>query len=185
MKKGLTWIKVGAALCLVAACVSARTARADEGLLSRISAYSDPPDATVSDQDLGEKSSATCEKCGEAATDCCCGACGPPGRFWLRDEYVGGWVQGGRVPTLLATSPNGTLPATTPLYGNATYNGGFRSGNWVQGGMWSDCCHTCGIQGDYLFLGRQSSPFFASSDGDPGASRAPSPTPTRATRRNN
>jgi hypothetical protein len=175
MEKGSTWINVGAALCLVAACVSIRSAAADEGLLARITAYSDPPDVTVSDQDSSDNSSTnsstTCTNCGEATTDCCCGACGPPGRFWFRDEYVGGWIQGGRVPTLLATSPNGTLPATTPLYGNATYNGGFRSGNWVQGGMWSDCCRTCGVQGDFLFLGRQSSPFFASSDGDPVITR--------------
>ncbi len=71
------------------------------------------------------------------------------------------------MPTLVATSPSGTLPATVPLYGNATYNNDYRSGNWTQGGMWFDCCHTHGIQGDYFFVGRESSPFFASSDGDP------------------
>lgn len=110
----------------------------------------------------------SCSESSNGCDDCykCC-KCGPPGNFWLRDEYVGWWAQGGHLPTLVATSPNGTLPATVPLYGNATYNGDYRSGNWTQAGMWFDCCHTHGIQADYFFVGDESSPFTASSDGDP------------------
>jgi len=33
--------------------------------------------------------------------------------------------------------------------------------------MCSNCCHTHGIQADYFFVGDESSPFTASSDGDP------------------
>jgi hypothetical protein len=77
-------------------------------------------------------------------------------------------MQGSRVPTLVATTPSLTLPlALTPLYGDATYNGGFRSGNWVQAGKWIDCCHTEAIVGDFFFVGTESSPFFISSNGDP------------------
>src|SRR5882724_1602076 len=111
------------------------------------------------------------DTCGESAPCGRCCNCGPPGRFWFRDEYLGFWAKGGRAPALVNTSPDGTLPTTTTLYGNATYNGGFRSGNWTQGGMWLDCCKTWGLQGDYFFLGRQSSPFFASSNGDPVLTR--------------
>lgn len=68
---------------------------------------------------------------------------------------------------LVVTSPNDTLPATTPLYGGSTYNSGFRSGTWTQGGMWFDDCHTHGIQADYFWVGQLNSPFFASSNGDP------------------
>jgi hypothetical protein len=75
------------------------------------------------------------------------------------------------VPVLVATSPDGTLPATVPLYGGDSYNGGYRSGNWVQGGMWFDCCHTHGIMADYFFVGQQNSPFFAASNGDPVLTR--------------
>jgi hypothetical protein len=103
------------------------------------------------------------ESCG--CFDCC--KCGAPGDFWIREEYVGWWAQGGRVPALVNTSATGTLPATVTLYGDATYNDKYRSGEWTQGGMWFDCCHEHGIQGDFFFVGRESSPFFASSDGDP------------------
>jgi hypothetical protein len=108
--------------------------------------------------------SGDCGSCGDCY-QCC--RCGPDGQFWLREEYLGWWAKGGHVPALVATSPNGTLPTTQTLYGDADYNGDYRSGTWTQGGMWLDCCHTHGIQGDYFYVGQQSSPFFASSDGDP------------------
>lgn len=110
--------------------------------------------------------------------DCCddflcepCCQCGPPGRFWLRSEYVGWWNTPGRVPTLVTTTTGSELPATQVLYGNATYNGGYRSGNWTQGGVWADCGRTCGVMGDYFFVGRDSSPFDANSGGFPVLAR--------------
>ena len=180
MHKGFNSTKVVAALCLVAACTYARTTRADDSRLmtsgSRLMTTSEGPNLVVSDEE-SDTDMAPCESCGEcrecgecnACSRCC--TCGPPGRFWLRDEYVGWWARGGHVPTLVSTSHDGNLPATTPLYGNATYNDRFRSGNWTQGGMWFDCCKQWGIQGDYFFVGRESSPFFASSNGDPVLAR--------------
>jgi len=109
----------------------------------------------------------SCDTCGQCKSCCRCCLCGPPGQFWVRDEYLGWWATPGHVPALVATNPAGTIPSTETLYGNQSYNGGYRSGNWLQGGMWLDCCRQWGVQGDFFFLGRQSSPFFASSNGDP------------------
>jgi Putative beta barrel porin-7 (BBP7) len=96
----------------------------------------------------------------------CC-KCGPPGRFWVRDEYLGFWTKGDSLPVLVTTSPTGTLPATETVFGGNTVNGGYRSGNWIQAGMWLDCCHNWGIQGDYFFLGQASTSFNQTSDGSP------------------
>src|SRR5882724_5278153 len=102
-----------------------------------------PATAASTTTSAESKSAQTCDKCNDTCGECfaCC-KCGPPGDYWLRDEYVGWWAHGGLLPTLVATSPTGTLPATVPLYGNGTYNNDYRSGNWTQGGMWFDCCHT-------------------------------------------
>ena len=170
MKTDLSSIKVLAALGLAAAYGYACAARADEAgpaalTLSATDTFG--PELTTSDQGAYTIST-PCDICGECDENCChCCQCGPPGRFWFRQEYVGWFATGGRVPTLVATSPDGSLPATTSLYGNATYNSNFRSGLYTQGGMWFDCCKNWGLQGDYFFVGRQSSPFSASSDGDP------------------
>jgi len=109
----------------------------------------------------------TCDSCGECESCCRCCVCGPPGMFWVRDEYIGWHATAGHVPALVGTNPNGTLPSSQTLYGNQNYNGGYRSGNWLQGGMWFDECRQWGVQADYFFLGQLSSPYFASSDGDP------------------
>jgi hypothetical protein len=100
--------------------------------------------------------------------DCCkCCDCGPPGDYWLRAEYVNWFTNGGHAPALVATSPNGTLPSTETLYGDADYNGGYRPGLDLEVGAWLDCCHIDAITYDFLYAGRRSSPFFATSDGDP------------------
>jgi hypothetical protein len=113
----------------------------------------------------------TCNQCGGQKGSCRCCLCGPPGRFWIRDEYLGFFAKGDQLPALVNTSPTGTLPALTPLFGNSTVNTGYRSGNWVQGGMWLDCCKQWALQGDYFFLGNQSTGYNASSDGDPVLAR--------------
>ncbi len=109
---------------------------------------------------------APCETCGQPGNCCRCCLCGPPGRFWLRAEYVGWWATGSHVPVLVTSSPDGSLPGT-PLYGGATYNNTYRPGLWTQGGMWLDCCRNWGLVGDYFLVGRQNSPFTAFSDGEP------------------
>ncbi len=95
----------------------------------------------------------SCEQCGGCQGCCRCCLCGPPGRFWVRDEYIGFWTKGDSLPVLVTTTPTGTLPATTTLFGGNSVNTGFRSGNWITGGMWFDCCQTWGLQGNYLLPG--------------------------------
>ena len=68
---------------------------------------------------------------------------------------------------MVATSPDTSLSTSQTLYGDANYNGGYRPGLDIEVGAWLDCCHTEAITYDFLYAGRQSSPFFASSDGDP------------------
>ncbi len=113
----------------------------------------------------------TCDQCGGPAGCCRCCMCGPPGRFWVRDEYLGFWGKGDSLPVLVTTTPTGTLPATTPVFGGNTVNGGYRSGNWIQAGMWLDCCRNWGVQADYFFIGQASTPFYQASDGNPVLAR--------------
>ncbi|HEX4147175.1 MAG TPA: BBP7 family outer membrane beta-barrel protein [Pirellulales bacterium] len=120
----------------------------------------------------------TCDQCGGAAGCCRCCQCGPPGRFWVRDEYLGFWTKGDSLPVLVTTAPVGTFPVTTPVYGGNSVNGGYRSGNWIQAGMWLDCCRTWGIQGDYFFLGQASTGFNQTSDGSPVLARPYTDTTT-------
>jgi hypothetical protein len=119
----------------------------------------------------GPSSCNTCDQCGGTAGCCRCCLCGPPGRFWVRDEYLGFWGKGDSLPVLVTTSPTGTLPATTPVFGGNTVNGGYRSGNWVQLGMWLDCCRNWGLQADYFFVGLASTGFNQTSDGSPVLAR--------------
>ena len=122
--------------------VSFRQAIAAEPTEEATSDETDSPGKEAFPDDAPEEvgqGSKVCETCGQSESCGRCCNCGPPGRFWFRDEYLGFWAKGGHSPALVNTSPDGRLPATTTLYGNATYNGGFRSGNWTQGGMWLDC----------------------------------------------
>ena len=106
--------------------------------------------------------------CGCDDNDCCkCCDCGPPGRFWIREEYVNWWAKGGHVPALVVEGSDPNFTTTRTLYGDADYNGGYRPGTWTDIGMWLDCCKTVAIEGDYFWAGDLNSPFFASSDGDP------------------
>ena len=102
---------------------------------------------------------------------CCC----PPGKLWLRADYLMWWTNGMRLPPLVTTSPQGTaydqagvLPNATVLFGDDTYGTGGRSGYRLSWGMWLDNCCTWGIEGDYFALGQgtgnYSSPF---STGNP------------------
>lgn len=175
----VAWTSFAAAMLLAGLCASAQAARprAMEDMISNVSTSIDAEETSYSEQpeempkskpsaDAPFVEPSCCESCDDCGCDsfCRCCPCGPPGNFWIRSEYLGFWAKGGSTPVLAATSPNGTLPATVPLYGGQTYNDGYRSGNWTQGGMWFDCCRQWGVQGDYFFLGRDSSPFSASSD---------------------
>jgi hypothetical protein len=104
----------------------------------------------------------------------CCGLplCGPPGRFWLRADYLLWWTNGMRLPPLVTTSPAGTqvdragvlgYPNTSILFGNTTVGDDGRSGFRTTLGMWLDCCNIWDLEFDYLSLGQRTSDFSASS----------------------
>jgi len=100
--------------------------------------------------------------------------CSPPGRYWLRVDYLMWWSNGMRLPPLVTTSPLGTavadagvLPNATVLYGNQTICNEDRSGFRTTFGVWLDNCHTWGVESDYLELGREAGHYNQYSTGDP------------------
>jgi len=82
--------------------------------------------------------------------------CSPPGRFWLRADYLMWWTNGTRLPPLAATGPL-DVQGVEILYGNRTVNNGGRSGYRATLGMWLDCCHTWDLEFDYFSLGEMAS----------------------------
>lgn len=101
--------------------------------------------------------------------------CAPPGRIWLRADYLMWWTNGMRLPALVTTSPQGTpvgqagvLPNATVLFGNSTVGTGGRSGYKLSWGAWLDNCCTWGIEGDYFALGEGKGNYNSSfSSGNP------------------
>ena len=97
-------------------------------------------------------------------------------RLSFRAEYLMWWTPAAQIPALATTSlaPASSLgvggvlgfgflgdPATRSLLGPGTLGGTFRNGLRLRAGYWFDDCGTCGIDGSFFFLGRQSnsSPF--------------------------
>jgi hypothetical protein len=112
----------------------------------------------------------------EGAEFCGAPVCSPPGRFWLRADYLMWWTNGTRLPPLVTTSPQGTpveqagvlgLPTTTVLFGGDTVGNDMRSGYRTTLGMWLDHCHVWDLEFDYLSLGERANNFEMSSTGDP------------------
>ena len=121
--------------------------------------------------DMGESPAVESDECTEFCGMPCCS---PPGRFWLRADYLMWWTNGMRLPPLVTTSPQGTplaqagaLPYSTILYGNSTIANSDRSGFRTSWGLWLDNCHNWGIEGDYFALGRGAGNFSQFSNGDP------------------
>ena len=91
--------------------------------------------------------------------------CSPPGRFWLREDYLMWWSNGMNLPPLVTTSPAGTGrsdagvlggPNTAILFGNTLVGNDIWSGERTTMGMWLDCCHVWGVEGDYMNFGGMS-----------------------------
>ncbi len=111
-----------------------------------------------------------CPSCG-ACEPC---ACGPPGRFWVRTEYLRWWTKGMHTPPLVTTSPLGTIredagvlgePGTRVLFGGNDLLDDDRSGGRIRWGMWMDCSNTYGIEGEFLALEDQHEHFLGRSFG--------------------
>lgn len=119
-----------------------------------------------------------CGGCGRESCSACCGnACGPPGMFWVRAEYLYWWTKGMYVPPLVTTGPSAdqpgylNTPGTTILFGDQRINGDGRSGFRLTTGAWLDPCQTVGIEGDYYWLEMASTSYGIGSGGNPIISR--------------
>jgi hypothetical protein len=98
-------------------------------------------------------------------------------RFFLSGEYLLWWMPGYPTPVLGTTNTNPALrgffgePGTTAIVGPGSFIGSTRSGFRVRGGAWLDDCGSCGIDGSFFFLGRQSDSVAVSSGAFPLISR--------------
>jgi hypothetical protein len=92
--------------------------------------------------------------------------CSPPGRFWLRADYLMWWTSGMNLPPLVTTGTTAN-PSSTVLFGNDIVNDGGRSGFRTTLGFWLDCRHIWSAEFDYVGLGGQSANFNQFSTGDP------------------
>src|SRR5262249_46087962 len=100
--------------------------------------------------------------------------CGPPGRVWANFEWLY-WVASGQpLPPLATTAPPGTPqaragtlanPTTDLLFAGQRANNDFRNGFRLSGGVWLNCDQTCGLEGEFFFLGRSRDHFAAGSNG--------------------
>jgi hypothetical protein len=109
-----------------------------------------------------------------------CPECGPPGRVWANLEWLY-WVTSGQsLPPLVTAAPPGTprgaagvlgQPATAVAFGGNRVNDDFRNGFRLTGGLWLDDDQTCGVEGDFFFLGRSRQGFAAASAGSPVLAR--------------
>lgn len=104
--------------------------------------------------------------------------CSPPGRLWVRADWLMWWTSGAYVPSLVTTGTTDSLgilgrQGTTIQYGDTTINRSGRSGTRLTLGGWLDKCHRWGLEADWLTLAGKSSTFSQSSDaaGSPLLSR--------------
>jgi hypothetical protein len=116
------------------------------------------------------QNSGVCEE-SDCADFCGASLCSPPGRFWLRAEYLAWWTNGMRLPPLVTTAPQGESPNldnpnTTVLYGDETVGTNMRSGFRATIGTWLDPCHKYSIEFDYFTIGDQTNGFSLFSNGD-------------------
>src|SRR5262249_13371755 len=97
----------------------------------------------------GPTSGGSCLPCGTAPEceagpccedSCCEGVCGPPGRVWVRGEYLLWWTKSSPLPPLVTTSPIGTPVGeagvlgqfgTSILFGGESVSDNPRSGGRV------------------------------------------------------
>jgi hypothetical protein len=93
---------------------------------------------------------------------------------WANFEWLYWAASGQPLPPLAATAPPGTPqavagtfanPTTHVLFGGQRANNDFRNGFRLSGGVWLNCDQTCGLEGEFFFLGRSRDRFAAGSDG--------------------
>lgn len=111
-----------------------------------------------------------CDSCGGY------GPCGPPGRYWIRVEYLGWEAKDMWIPALVTTSPTGTAPQDAGVLGLSTTDillgeqdilDEARNGGRIRMGYWFDYYQTRGIEFEYYGLDKASDSFSVSSSGSP------------------
>jgi hypothetical protein len=92
---------------------------------------------------------------------------------WVGGEWLHWRLDGNHLPPLVTdgsanTSINSVArlndPGTRILSGDETVNDGWRSGFRVFGGVWLDCCRTCGVGVDYFEVGDDDYKFTSEND---------------------
>ncbi|MFO0912129.1 MAG: BBP7 family outer membrane beta-barrel protein [Pirellulales bacterium] len=125
----------------------------------------------------------SCPTCGHIpmspSSDCATCAscpCGPPGRLWVRGDYLMWRMEGMNTPPLLTTSPAGTsrnqagvlgVNGTDILFGNSPILDSNRNGGRFVVGAWCDQCQWMGIEGEYFFLNQEDETTSFTSTGSP------------------
>jgi hypothetical protein len=92
--------------------------------------------------------------------------CSPPGRVWLRADYLMWWTSGMNLPALVSTGAMDNRQ-TTILYGNETVNNDGHSGVRTTLGLWLDPCRVWNVEFDYMSLGERNNDFSRTSTGNP------------------
>lgn len=92
---------------------------------------------------------------------------------WVGGEWLYWRLDGSHLPPLVTDgSANSSInsvarlndPGTRILSGDETVNDGWRSGFRVFGGVWLDCCRTCGVGVDYFDVGNDDYRFTSEND---------------------
>lgn len=103
--------------------------------------------------------------CPEVCDPCPGGVCGPAGKYWFDAGYIYWTAKGQNLPALVTTAPLGNprtqagvlgQPGTSVLYGDGKYNNNWRSGFYLNAGLWLDACQKCGLEGNFFFLGNSN-----------------------------
>ena len=93
-------------------------------------------------------------------------------RWWAQVDYIQWWMKGNTVPSLVTTSPNGTLrddagvlPNAQTLFGGDSIDIGARHGGRVSFGRWFDDRHMGGVEFHFFGLSGDNSHYRAEGIG--------------------
>src|SRR3954468_24118018 len=117
-----------------------------------------------------------CSEQGECNSDCA--PCFNDGYkhycpVWVGAEWIHWRLDGNRLPPLVTDGPVTTSiatvarlsdPGTRILSGDETVNDNWRDGYRLFGGVWLDCCRTCGVGVDYFDAGEDDYSFTSEND---------------------
>jgi hypothetical protein len=71
-----------------------------------------------------------------------------PNRFWFQGEYMLWWTNGAHLPPMVSTQD--AIGNLVTVFGDRTIRDGDHDGYRIGMGMWLDCCHCWGVEGEYF-----------------------------------